>query len=353
MTDISGQLQQQVADAAGRGQALEIVGGRSKAFYGRPVNGESLELAGHRGIISYEPTELVIRARAGTPLREIEATLAEQNQMLGFDPPAYADSATIGGTVAGNFSGPRRAARGAARDFLLGCTLINGQGELLAFGGQVMKNVAGYDVSRLMAGSLGTLGVLLDVSLMVIPRPEKELTLVQQCGAEEALKTMHAVAGRPLPLSSSCYDGRHLWLRVEGNENAVAAAAREVGGDIADDGGRFWSDLREQRLGFFTGAPLWRLSLASNLPPLASLPGQWLYEWGGALRWLRGAPDPDSVFQLAREFTGHATLFRSDGDDDGRRFQPLSPALLALHRRLKQAFDPRGILNPGRIAGEL
>lgn len=350
--DHSSSLQERVRIAADQGRPLRIVGGNTKAFYGHTVDAEPLAVDGHRGIISYEPTELVITARAGTPLSELNTVLQEQGQCLAFEPPAFGDQATLGGTVAGNFSGPSRPYSGAARDFVLGCRIINGGGEILSFGGQVMKNVAGYDVSRLMAGSLGTLGVLLEVSLKVLPVPQAQLTRVFEGGTEQSLKRVHELAGQSLLLSASCFDGERLWLRLSGADSAVRAAAGQLGGEDGDNG--IWHRLREQQLAFFRNdRPLWRLSLASDLPPLSALPGNWLYEWGGAQRWLSGAPDPEQVYHMAREFSGHATLFRDHGTTHAQRFQPLPPAMLSVHKRLKQAFDPERVLNPGIMYPDL
>ncbi len=344
-------LQQQVAEAYARGQSLKIVGGDSKAFYGRQVAGEVLELGRHQGVLTYEPTELVITVRAGTLLTDIQDLLAAQGQMLGFEPPAFANSATIGGTIACNFSGPGRAAYGAARDFVLGCKIINGKGEVLSFGGEVMKNVAGYDVSRLMAGSLGTLGVLLEISLKVLPRPECEQTMVFECGEEEAIHKMTSWARQPLPITATCYFQGRLMLRLSGSEKGVQAAVQKLGGDSLAEDAEFWAGLKEQQLPFFKNqANLWRLSVAQNTHSLSRF-GETLYEWNGALRWLAN-DDVDAMFAVAAEVGGHATLFRGE-QPEGERFQPLSPGLLRIHRNLKQAFDPKNILNPGKMYSTL
>lgn len=349
--DISARLQDRVRAAGASRTALSIRGGGSKAFYGRIATGDRLEVAGHRGIINYEPTELVITARAGTPLSELEQALDEHNQMLAFEPPHYGDNATLGGTIACNLSGPRRATAGAARDFVLGSQVINGKGEILHFGGEVMKNVAGYDVSRLMCGALGTLGVLLDVSLKVLPRPETETTLTLQINAAAALRELHDWARQPLPISASCHDGSNLYVRLSGAQGAVHAARKRIGGDELADAGRFWERLREQRLGFFsTQQPVWRLSLASDTAPLP-LAGKWLYEWNGALRWLVSDAAPETVRSAVAAVGGHATLFRGGSERDVV-FHPLPEGLMRIHRQLKQAFDPLGILNPGRLYRE-
>lgn len=351
-TDISGQLAETVQTAAHGGSAVNIVGSGTKKFYGRLTDGQTLDVGAHQGIVSYEPTELVITARAGTRLSEVEAALAEKNQMLAFEPPYFGENATLGGSIACGFSGPRRPFVGAARDFVLGTKILNGKGEILSFGGQVMKNVAGYDVSRLVTGSLGTLAVLLEISLKVLPKPERETTVTFQMGAQEALKSMSDWAGQPIPLSGAAHDGNTLYIRLAGSASAVEAARKRLGGDIVDSGADFWRDLREHRLNFFAGnAPLWRLSVAP-VTPIMSIPGDWLYDWGGAQRWLKSDAPPYTIFQAADEAGGHATLFRG-GNRSGEVFQPLAPELTVLHRNLKQAFDPRGIFNIGRIYAEL
>ncbi len=355
-SDISQQLQQQIQRAFSQKTALCIVGGNSKAFYGRAVSAETLLVAEHRGIINYEPTELVITARAGTPLNEIEQVLDDNGQMLPFEPPAFTSKATIGGTIACNLSGPRRAYAGAARDFLLGCKMINGKGEILTFGGEVMKNVAGYDVSRLMAGALGTLGVLLEVSLKVLPKAEMEATQLINCSNRDALDRIHQLSMTPLPISASSYHDSVLRVRLSGAEKAVEAAVNSIGGDSLENAGEYWHELKEQRLDFFeTDKPLWRISLASDIESVG-LPADYendscLYEWGGSLRWLKSHVPADTIQGATAKLDGHATLFR--GPEQHSRFQPLTPGLLRIHKNLKQAFDPKNILNPGKLYPEL
>lgn len=349
--DQSLQLQAQVLEAASAGRALRIQGGGTKGFYGRSVTGNVLDLSGHRGLVHYQSSELVVSARAGTPLAEIEALLAERNQFLPFEPPHFGPNATLGGAIASGLSGPRRPYAGSARDFVLGVKILNGKGEILKFGGEVMKNVAGFDVSRLMAGSLGTLGVLLEVSLKVLPRPLLEETRVFHCAAGEAITLMSRWAGQPLPITGAVHAGERLNLRLSGSATGVRAAAQMLGGETLDGMNAFWQDLREQRLPFFAGdAPLWRLSLPPASAPL-DLPGDWLIDWGGAQRWLRSNLPAEQIRTTAQAAGGHATLFRG-GDRLDEVFQPLSPALLRLHQQLKVAFDPRGILNPGRLYAE-
>ena len=351
MNDISRTLQQQVIDAAAEGRPLQIIGSGSKDFLGRATHGEPLSISEHRGITHYEPVELVLTARAGTPLKELETALAAEGQMLPFEPPHFGDNATLGGTVAAGLSGPRRPFAGAVRDHVLGCTLLNGKGELLHFGGEVMKNVAGYDVSRLMSGAMGTLGVLLEVSIKVLPRPAEELTLAQPCNFDRAIALMNNWSARPLPLSAACCDGKTLTLRLSGAGTAVNTAKASIGGEEVNDGDRHWHSLREQQHPFFESElPLWRLSVPPATPHL-SLPGKWLIDWGGAQRWLLSDAEPQQIWQAAAGAGGHATLFRRG--DSSEVYQPLPEPLMALHRNLKRSFDPKGILNPGRLYGAL
>ena len=351
--DQSQQLQEQVVAAAADGRQLDIQGGNSKRFLGRSPQGDPLAVLEHRGILSYEPKELVITARSGTPLREIEMTLAENGQMLPFDPPHFGPTATIGGAIATGLSGPRRPYSGSARDFVLGARVLNGRGEILKFGGEVMKNVAGYDVSRLMTGAMGTLGVLLDVSLKVLPIPAKETTLKLNMPADEALKQFNAWSGKPIPISAAACDGERAYVRLSGAASSVDAAAVALGGEILEAGDAFWREkMVEQQHAFFQGdQALWRISLPPSSPS-AGLPGKCLIDWGGALRWVRTDQSPEAVFRTAGELGGHATCFRG-GDRQGQVYQPLSEATLAIHQRLKRAFDPQVIFNPGRMYGEL
>jgi glycolate oxidase FAD binding subunit len=348
--DRTAELVTAVREAMAAGHKLQIVGSGTKAFYGRNPSGRPLSVDGHHGIVSYEPSELVVTARAGTRLAEIEAALAGEGQMLAFEPPRFGAGATLGGTVACNFSGPRRPYAGAARDFVLGTRLISGKGEVLRFGGEVMKNVAGYDVSRLMAGAMGTLGLLLDISLKVLPVSESEATRCFDVEPGEAIERMNELAGRPLPLSGAAWVDDRMYIRLSGSAAGVASAAAELGGDqmSAPEADLFWSDLREQRLPFFQGdGVLWRVSVPPATGPVP-VEGRWMIDWGGGQRWLRTDSDPDPVRLVAGQVGGHATVFRG-GDRAGEVFQPLGEALLGLHRRIKQAMDPQGVLNPGRM----
>jgi glycolate oxidase FAD binding subunit len=346
--DCGAEIAARVAQACAGRHALAIRGGGTRVFPGRPELGERLDVAAHRGVVAWEPSELVLSARAGTPLAEIEALLASGGQMLGFEPPRCTPASTLGGAIASAMSGPRRPYAGAARDFVLGVRCVNGRGELLGFGGRVMKNVAGYDVSRLMCGAFGTLGVLLDISLKVLPLPPCEITVARACDAAEAIAAMNRIAGSALPLSASSHDGEWLRLRLSGADSAVRAAAAALGGVTVDNAATYWDALRDQELAFFRApGALWRLSVPSTTPPLA-LPGAQYIEWGGALRWLRTPLAPAAVRAAAAAAGGHATLYcGAVGEEEV--FHPLPAGMIALHRRLKQAFDPVGILNPGRM----
>lgn len=344
-------IQQQVLQAIADKTPLQIIGGNSKAFYGRTMTGKPLQLAGYQGVIHYEPTELVITARCGTPLAEIELLLAEHGQMLAFEPPHFGDNATLGGTVATGLSGSRRAYTGAVRDVVLGVRLLNGQGEVLKFGGEVMKNVAGFDVSRLQVGALGTLGVLLDISLKVLPRPETEITLCFTMDETQALTVMSKWSRLNLPVSAMCFEGETLRIRLSGAEAALKTGQQRLGGEAltVTEANAFWQAIREQQHAFFqSDLPLWRLSLAPATPQL-NLSGTWLFDWGGALRWLKTEQSAASIFTTMQNLSAHACRFRSAS---GCVFQPLPESLSRLHRNIKQAFDPHGIFNQGRLYAE-
>ena len=257
MLDQTQELQTQVAEAISEKRSLNIIGGNSKSFYGRSSQCESLHLQAHSGILNYEPTELVMTVRAGTSLEEIEEALSRNNQMLPFEPPHYGSGATIGGTVACNLSGPRRAYSGAARDYVLGTKIINGKAEVLHFGGEVMKNVAGYDASRLMTGSMGALGVLLEVSFKVLPRFASEITLVQEISADDAITKMNQWAGMPNPVSATAYLNGKLYVRLSGADSTLQAAHKRIDGELLSDAEKFWFHLREHQLPAFKNAKLY------------------------------------------------------------------------------------------------
>ncbi|HEY2558515.1 MAG TPA: glycolate oxidase subunit GlcE [Caldimonas sp.] len=349
---------ERVRTAHASGEPLRIRGGGSKDFYGELASGALLDVATLVGTADHEPTELVVTARAGMKLADLEAQLAAHGQCLAFEPPRFTPATTVGGMVAAGLSGPSRAAAGSLRDHVLGMTLVSGTGELLQFGGRVIKNVAGYDVSRLVAGSLGILGIIVEVSLKVLPRAEAEATLRFDCKPVEALARLHAWGGRPLPLDASAWWNGNLIVRLRGSTAAVAEAAATIGGEpiAAAAAVAFWQSLRDQTDPFFVAAQeaidhqdatLWRLSLPQTAP-LLGLAGDELIEWHGAQRWLATALPAAQVRAAAAAAGGHATAFRAR-DKAAGAFTPLAPPLRAIHKRLKQAFDPRRILNPGRL----
>ena len=343
-------LQAAIRDAAARKQPLRLRGGGTKDFYGNAPRGDVLDTRSHAGIVAYEPTELVVTARCGTPLAELESALAQNRQMLPFEPPHYGPGATLGGCIAAGLAGPRRAAAGALRDFVLGVKLIDGRGQLLNFGGQVMKNVAGYDVSRVLAGSLGTLGLIAEASIKLAPKPEVETTLQLELPQPRALEAMNRWASQPLPITATAWHDDMLMVRLSGSAPGVRAAALNIGGETRD--GDVWTEIREQHHEFFRGdEPLWRLAVASVSPPV-DLPGETLIEWGGALRWLRTTAPAADIRASASRAKGHATLFRA-ADKSAGCFSGLEPVLMRIHRELKAAFDPAGIFNPGRMYAEL
>jgi glycolate oxidase FAD binding subunit len=347
-------LGEQIRAAAAAGTRLRVRAGGSKDFYGNAPLGTPLDPRALRGIVSYEPAELALSVRAGTPLAEVEDTLAERGQMLAFEPPHFGPEATIGGAVASGLAGPRRASAGftygGVRDFVLGAKLLDGRAQLLSFGGMVMKNVAGYDVARLLAGSLGALGVIVEVSLKVVPAPPVQVTLRFAIGEAAALAQLNRWAGLPLPLSASAWHEDRLCLRLAGSGAAVAAAVQTLAGERLGEheAAQFWQQVREQTHPYFAGqTPLWRLSLPATAPPL-ELPDPQFIEWGGALRWLRSERPAAEIRARAFELGGHATRFRGAGRMQDA-FTPLSAPLAGIHRRLRAQFDPDGIFDAGRL----
>ena len=354
--DLSSTLQAEVIAAFGARRPLTIAGGGTKAFYGRATESSpeaTLEVSNHCGIVSYAPTELALTARAGTPLTEIEATLSDNGQYLPFEPPHFGKGiATLGGAVAAGLGGPRRPYVGAPRDLVLGIRMLNGRGDDLRFGGEVMKNVAGYDISRLVTGSLGTLGVLLEVSLKVLPLPPAEETLTFEYDQSDALAILARWAKEPLPISGTFHTSRTLRVRLSGSRPGVEAAVARLGGDR--DPEFDWTNVRDHTDPFFENSgdlPLWRLALPDGAEAL-ELEGPVALEWNGTLRWLRSEAPREVIRALAADRRGHATLFRG-GDRSGEIFQPLSAGLMRVHARMKDAFDPARILNPGRMYAEL
>jgi glycolate oxidase FAD binding subunit len=347
----------QVKTARANKGTLRITGGGTKDFYGNAPSGHLLHVKPLAGISNYEPSELVVTVRGGTLLDELEATLAEKGQGLAFEPPRYVARGTVGGMVAAGLAGPSRAAAGAVRDHVLGATLLNGRGQVLTFGGQVMKNVAGYDVSRALAGSMGTLGVICEVSLKVLPLPPATATIRFECDQAEALKRLNAWGGQPLPISASAWWNGMLVLRLSGAKAAVEAALRSLGGETIDApmAAAFWRGLRDHGDEFFAaaakaedqGAALWRVALPQTAPPIA-LQGEQLVEWGGAQRWIVTRADAAMVRDAAERAGGHATLFRAQ-DKSAGAFHPLAPAAARIQRELMNAFDPDRVFDRNRL----
>lgn len=363
----------QVKSAKSSRTVLQIRGGGSKDFFGEPISAggstgasssgrsQVLDVRPLTGIASYDPSELVVTVRGGTPLVELEAALAEKGQCLPFDPPHFGPGTTVGGMVAAGLSGPARASVGSVRDYVLGAQLLNGKGELLSFGGQVMKNVAGYDVARVLSGSMGTLGVICEVSLKVLPIAPSTVTLRFEMDEAHALERLNAWSAEPLPLNASVYWDGTMALRLRGAKAAVDAAAKTLGGEVIDAhfAQSFWRGLRDQTDEYFVnakhavqaGGALWRLSMPQTAAPLA-LPGEQMIEWGGAQRWLCTTAPAQGLRDAVRLLGGHATLFRSI-DKSAGVFAPLEPPLDRIHRDIKKAFDPAGIFNPGRLYPQL
>lgn len=373
MSKALNRLVERVREARESGTPMAIRGRGTKAFYGEAIVGQPLDVTELSGISSYEPSELVITARAGTPLADVEAALSERGQVLAFEPPRFPDPSrpgqrggTVGGMVATGLAGPARVSAGSVRDYVLGATLLNGRAEVLTFGGQVIKNVAGYDVSRLLAGSMGILGVLCEVSLKVLPRPSYSMTVRLEMEQAPALDLLQRLGGQAVPLHASAWWQGSLLLRFSGATPAVKAAVQEVGGDVIDPAmaKAFWTGLRDQadeyfdqaRRALMRGAALWRLSVPAGARVLP-LQGEQLIEWGGALRWWVTEDPADRVRAVARSVGGHATLYRARDKaailHGGTVFEPLKPPLDRIHRELKQSFDPDRLLNRGRFYPDL
>ncbi|MEH6628839.1 MAG: glycolate oxidase subunit GlcE [Motiliproteus sp.] len=362
MSDISQQLIEQVQQAAATNTPINIQGRGSKSFMGRSASGTPLSVAEHSGIVSYQPVELVLTARAGTSLQEINAALAEHQQMLPCESPVFAAGlsssttatessfagASLAGTLACNQSGPARPWQGSIRDLVLGVRLINGKAEHMRFGGQVMKNVAGYDVSRLQAGAMGTLGLITEISLKVLPKPPATATLTLACSADDAVKQMNTLAAQAKPLTGACWLDDRLYLRLSGSTQAVDGTLKQWPGERLEHDQEFWQQLTEQQLSYFSGEqPLWRFSVKPNADPIA-IDGPWLLDWGGAQRWLRGEYAPEQLETLAAQAGGQVAKYRG-GDRHSDVFHSQPVPLQLIHQRLKQAMDPQGLFNPGRL----
>lgn len=351
------------------GGPLRIEGHGSKAFYGSPapegIEAETLSTLGLSGVAAYEPSELYITVGAGTPIAEVEALLAAHGQHLAFEPPRFPDSergrGTIGGMVATGLSGPARPSAGALREHVLGVAMLNGDGELVNFGGTVMKNVAGYDVSRLMAGALGVLGLIVQVTLKVLPRPVASTTLRFEATQDQAIRQFNRWGGEPLPISATAWWDGAMVVRLSGAEASVRAACQRLGGDEIPEAMAvpFWDGLRDQSDEFFQGArravqggaSMWRISVPPTTPAMA-LHGEQLVEWGGAQRWVVTPMVPTALREMVAAQGGHATLFRANNKSAGV-FAPLTPPLDRIHRELKAQFDPQRKFNPGRLYPDL
>jgi glycolate oxidase FAD binding subunit len=354
-------LVEQVGSAQAHRTPLDIRGGGTKRFYGGVPAGEPVDITDLSGITSYEPTELVVTARAGTLLRDLEAALAEQGQCLPFEPPRFAAGGTVGGMVAAGLSGPARASVGSVRDHVLGMTLLNGRAEVLTFGGQVAKNVAGYDVSRLIVGSLGILGIICEVSIKVLPVSVATATLRFDWDETHALRQLCGWRAQPLPINASAWHGGRLHLRLTGAQAAVEAACKTLGGERVEpsQANAWWTGVRDQSEDFFSleevssargesiREAIWRLSVPANSGVIA-LPGEQFIEWHGALRWWKTGVEAAQVRDAANRVGGHATLMRG-ADRSAGAFAPLSEVLMRIHQGLKEAFDPERIFNPGRL----
>ena len=351
MPDCKDDITAKIKTAYQNKQPIQINAGGSKHFYGRNIQGEPLSLLEHNGVIEYEPSELYITARSGTSLLEIEQTISSQNQILPCEPPHFGSTATLGGTIACGLSGPRRVHSGSVRDCVLGAEIINGKGEYLHFGGRVMKNVAGYDVSRLMCGSLGTLGVVMSATLRLLPKPACEQSLAFSLDSQTAITTMNQWANTPLPISACFYDGNELFIRLSGSNTAVKNCKNELGGELINTADNFWREIKEHTHSFFSSEkPLWRVSVPPSTETLA-ISGNCAIEWNGALRWYNSDENEKTIRLEAERVGGHASLFK--GNITEQIFHPISEASMKLHKKLKQTLDPASILNPGKMFAEL
>ncbi len=348
-------LSKTVISSAKQKKPIQIEGAGSKRFLGGETQGQVVSLKKFAGMLEYEPSELVFTAKAGTSLQEIERILTKHGQMLAFEPPLFNQSGTIGGAVASGLAGPRRQTHGGVRDFILGCTIMNSQGQILHFGGTVMKNVAGFDVSRLMAGSMGCLGIILDVSIKVLPIPEADMTLHFEHNANDFIERVNTWLGQPTPISASAWHDGSTWVRLSGNAVAIKEVADRLGGDVVSNtlASHFWQSIRNQEHDFFRRrGELYRLSLPACTPIFPWQENVFI-EWAGAQRWINTPTQvqPEDMQSRATELKGHATVYRSQTTDFRRfSFTPPTKPLLEIHKRLKQAFDPEGIFNPGRMS---
>ena len=351
--DKTPELLERVQEALANNEPFNIVGGESKSFLGRRQALPDLHTREHTGVVNYEPTELVVTVRAGTPMTELNELLKKNGQMLPFEPPVL-DSGTIGGVIACGLSGPARPFAGSARDYVLGMRVINGQGKALRFGGEVMKNVAGYDAARLHVGAFGTLGVLLETSMKVLPLPEAQLTLQRELTQKSCTTNIVELMRQPLPITAAAIDGHTQTIRLSGSESAVNAAAKKCGGDVLDQGEAFWHSIREFTHPFFTDdKPVWRISVPEFTQPM-DLDGEWLLDWAGAQRFVKTESHCDEIFAAAAKANGHATCYsQKQVDESTPLFQPLTGAMLMLQKRVRNSFDEKRLFNPGRFHPEL
>lgn len=351
-----------IREASRSGRPLMIQGHGSKAFYGQPANDNAtvLSTTAHNGVVDYDPTELVVVAKCGTPLTELEEVLAKSNQMLAFEPPRFGGRGTVGGMIASGLSGPRRMSAGAVKDFVLGMTVLDAQATPIRYGGTVMKNVAGYDISRLHTGALGTLGLIVDVSIKVLPMPPAQATLVFECTAQESIDRANLWGGQPLPVSATCWRDGRFFVRLAGAVAAVKSATQKLGGEVmpGDQARKLWQSLRDQEDEFFTVHAadaelcLWRLSVPSVSAHFEEIVDSQMIEWGGALRWVKTRLPAERIRALAHRCGGHATLFRAPLPQTRSQlgvFAELTPAMMKIHQRLKQELDAKNIFNPGRM----
>jgi glycolate oxidase FAD binding subunit len=342
------EMSDRICRAKETGTALRIRGGGTKDFHAARLDGEVLDTRAYAGVLDYEPSELVLTARAGTPLAEVESLLESRGQQLACEAPHFGAGTTIGGCVAAGLSGPARASAGSVRDFVLGVRLLDGRGQDLRFGGRVMKNVAGFDVSRLLAGSWGTLAVLTEVSVKVLPRPVMYATLRFDLDEAAAIQRMNQLAGRAWPITATCWHDGVLAVRLSGSEPGVRAARKALGGELLEAADDFWRHVRDQTWAPLQAGPLWRCSVRASAPPL-ELGGTTVVEWHGSLRWVRTALPASEIRARTRAAGGHATLFRSAAEAAPTALIDLPASLLGLHQRLKAALDPAGIFGRGRL----
>ncbi len=352
--DISSALQNSVKDAISNRTPLYIHGGNSKLFYGNIVDAAKLDISKHTGVISYDPTELCITVRAGTLLSDIEKVLDAENQLLPFEPPQYSPNTTIGGALAAGISGPRRAYTGSARDAILGVKIINGKGEIVSFGGQVMKNVAGYDLSRMMVRSQGTLGVILEVSIRLLPKPKREMTFSFNGDQAFALNYFQSSRVEQLPITASAWFNEEAYLRFSGSDNSLSKISEDLkntlSAKVLDESSQFWMDIRDHKHHFFgrTDKPLWRLSLSPAADEIKQINDNQFIEWGGAQRWVNTNTPSNIIQSSASSRNGYATLFQGDIPEVSC-FPKLDKTLMKFHKQLKENMDPHGIFNPGRM----